>query len=163
MQDKYKRNINLRDNPNISSNANSDLFIATAIVYEDLNSNGSWDASSEPILASLDNQSILFFNTVSESPIYGESPNGTTYQAPILSGQQLPEEPGYHLYNDESDPASDTSFMRVLKHLTPAASNVLSLKSIHLDAAPDQERGCYLHPQGSHQVSCNNLIPILVQ
>ena len=163
MQDSYKRNINLRDNPNTSGNVNADYFIATAIVYEDLDMNGSWDANTEPILASLDNQSIIFFNTISDSPIYGESPDGSTYQAPVLSSQQLPDEPGYHLYNDESDPASQTSIMRVLKHLTPATSNVLSLKAIHLDATPDQDRGCYLHPEGSHQASCNNLIPILVQ
>ena len=163
LQDNTKRSINLRDNPNIRDGINSDVFIATAIIYEDFNRDGTWNTETEPVLAFLDEQTLMFYSEVPSSSIYGESQYGTTYQAPILSQSQIDPTPGWHVYNDEADDSTAILHLRVLKHLSPATGNVLSFTTINVPTLVDLERGCYLHPQNAQQMPCVGLIPVLVR
>ena len=161
--DGYRRSINLRDNPNTQSGIQSDLFIATAIIYEDVNFDAAWNSESEPILAALDSQSLLFYPSIPDAPIYGESPDGTTYQAPVLSASQIDQTTGWHVYNDESDHTETVPYLRILKHLTPVNSNMLTLSPVHLDVSEGFMPGCYLNPQTPQQMPCTGILPLLVR
>ncbi len=164
LQDNYKRSINLRDNPNTRDGIRSNYFIATAVIFEDLNMDGIWNTDTEPVLASLDAQTLMFYDTIPESSIYGESPEGETYQAPVLSQSQIDSTTGWHLYNDESETTENLPYIRILKHLTPISGNALSLMPIHLNPEDGKSRGCYLHPQDdSKQIACDGILPVLVQ
>ena len=152
---KTTRPILLRENPSIMSGHQSDLFLATAIIYIDDNQNNSWD-SSEPIIASLNNQTIVFYNPTPENHIYGESPDNDPFEIPILTKENINPSPGWHIYNDISKTSEQTPSWKFLKNLTPTTDTSLII-------SPLPSGSCFVAPTDNSQKECPPLFPIIIQ
>ncbi len=155
------RHIILRDNPFISSSIlEGDLYLATVIIYEDIDLNGSWNKNTEPILATLDNQTLVFYSSVPESVIYGKNANGISQELPVMDISNLDEKGGWFLFNDSSE---INGMMRMVTRLSNESSDRLYLKSIN-SAAEDygKQRGCYINPTSDDQTACAGVLPILL-
>ena len=158
IQNGYIRSFVLRDNPYVITGIKSSLFIATAIVYEDLNLNGHWDNLTEPILASMDGQILMFYSEPPSSAIYGESPDEKTYEIPVLSADQIQQNSGWHVYDAETILNKSDVNWHIIRHLTQSSANTLTLHSVK-NAAD----GCYLIPSDESQPPCEGVLPMLIQ
>ncbi|MBO4350041.1 MAG: hypothetical protein J6A01_03720 [Proteobacteria bacterium] len=154
-----KRILLLRDNPYKIIAANtSGPYIATVIMYYDINLNDKWDSDSEPILAALDNQTLVFYDSV-PGTMYGNALSGNSYEIPVIQEDKFDRSTGWYLFNDDSSEKKD--IYRVIQQLTPHSSDTLILKNIALPSDDDIE-GCYLNSIGDLP-ECSGIIPVLLQ
>ena len=153
-----KRMILLRENPYKIISANSSgPYIATVIAYKDKNANDQWDSAEEPIIAALDKQTLVFYDSV-PGTMYGNSLSGESYEIPIIHEDKFDDSTGWFLFNDESSEQMD--IYRVIQKLTPHTSDSLILKTIDVQS---EDNGCYLSPDGDFTSDCRGIIPILLQ
>ena len=152
------RTMILRDDPSVISGMASDLFIATAIVYKDDNLNGIWDSDSEPILAYADDQILMFYASVPQSAIYGESPDGKTYETPILSTNQIQTTTGWHVYEEDSEIPESQVNWRIINKLRTTSTDTLTLHDI-----PNAPQGCYISSQDESRPQCQGILPMIIQ
>ena len=152
----YLRTIQLRDNPDVITGITSELFIATAIIYEDTDMNGTWTHSTEPVLATLDDQLLVFYSTQPAASIYGKSPEEKVYEMPVLTIENIDSETGWHIYNDTSETASH---WRILKSLSLNHNNTLTLHPV----SKDKTSGCILSSTEENSSECTGILPVLLQ
>lgn len=154
-----KRTLSLRENPYKMISANSSgLYIATVIAYKDYNANDQWDSASEPIIAALDNQTLVFYDSV-PSTMYGNSLSGDSYEIPVIHEDTFDKSTGWFLFNDDSSEQKD--LYRVIQKLTPHTADTLVLKNIEL---PENDmKGCLLYSTGELSSACSGIIPVLLQ
>ena len=152
------RSMILRDDPSVISGYAQNLFIASAIVYEDINLNGVWDSSSEPVMAYSADQLIMFYSSTPESSIYGESPDGKTYEVPVLASEQIQSGSGYHVYEEDSEITENTDIWRVIMRLHASSLDTLTLRAV-----PNSPEGCYISPIDESLPKCQGIFPVLIQ
>lgn len=158
------RSVKFRENPHVFTSGSSGLFVATAIIYHDLNGDSSWDKADEPVYAMLDRQSLVFYDSQPKTDIYSMSPDEMVYDMPILEISDMAAFPGWQIYHDMSDSFEDNAYIRVLKHLTPNPSRYLYLRAVNLNPADSTILpGCYVQSDTSDKQSCSQLMPILLQ
>ncbi len=158
------RTVHLRDNPFVTQYASPDsIFIATAVVYEDLDQNGVWNKSSEPVWAALDHQILVFYGSTPETAIYGRSSDGVLYEEPIIRAEEMPAEPGWHVFSYDPD-NPETASHAAIRKMTPDNATVLSLRPIHMDTSlPEDMLGCYLKPDSGDKTQCIGILPVLFE
>ncbi|MBQ9395195.1 MAG: hypothetical protein IJU23_06705 [Proteobacteria bacterium] len=154
------RGINLRENPYASQGKKSnEIFIATAILFRDLNANDIWDSGTEPILATLNHQVLVFFPSPPETDISGRNFEGESYPSAVFSYQNMADALGWYVYHDVSD--ENGTPWRVLKSATPELDERLVLSEITGDPSdPDNTDGCFATSDALQ--SCNGILPVLL-
>ena len=155
------RTVQLRDNPFVTQHASpNSIFIATAIVYEDLDLNGVWDKSTEPVWAALNNQALLFYSSSPETTIYGRSNSLEQFEEPTILAHEWPEEPGWHVFSYDTDNSTSESYVAIRK-MAPDNASVIPLRPV--DIIEDWPRECYLRPTFDGQSRCSGIFPVLFQ
>lgn len=154
------RTIRLREDPQKGPNAIAapGLFLATAFVYEDLDLDDAWDPYTEPVLATLSEQALVFVRNVSDSAIYGSDASGSTFETPVIGTRDLAKSEGWHVYDDHN--VSTGSPWRVVEKLT---YNTLDRLTLTLTNASVPHDGCYMYPADETQMPCDSVFPVLMQ
>lgn len=158
-----KRTIYLRENPfNILATNNSQPFFATLIAYKDVNRNNHWDSAYDPVLAVLDNQTLVFYDHL-PGTMYGNGLGNAAYQVPVISEGQLDPSTGWFAFSDDSKEQS--GIYRIIQNLIPQTADTLILKYINTShsGASDSVGGCNLPPTEAQEPYCRGLVPILLQ
>ena len=158
------RSINLRENPHAFHTNSNGIFVATAIIYQDLNLDSTWDKADEPIFAMLNGQSLVFYEDAPTEDVYGTTSSHEPYEDPVLTLDYMTAFPGWQIYNDQSDGIETNPYIRIIKRLTPYRSKYLYFKAENLNPEdPDMLPGCYIRPDSPHKLGCSQLLPILLQ
>lgn len=154
------RGINLRENPYASQGRKSnEIFIATAILFRDLNANDLWDSGTEPILATLSHQVLVFLPSSPDSDISGRNFQGESYPSPVFTLKEINNAPGWYVYHDVSD--ENGTPWRTLKSATLELDERLILSKTTGDSSlPDLDDGCMATSNAPQ--SCNGILPVLL-
>ena len=170
------RTLFLRDNPFTLlriSRDNRIPFIATAILYEDGNGNGSWDREeNEKIYAALADQILVFYKNSSDSDeafsIYGMDENAETLNTPTFTQDTFGSESGWFTFSENIQ--ADPMFDETPNHTTPFYRPVQSVNRIdnmvmRLQAIEGSSLGCYVDPNNNKNLlpRCKRVFPILIQ
>lgn len=154
------RTISLRDNPNTSNQWRNSLFLATAIVYDDVDLNGSWDHSTDPIYAMIDNGALLFRHEQTQPVFYGSLPEDispdTRFDDPVISESDFGPLNGWTACSESDYPTSQDSVWRIPTKLQPSSS-AFTLRTI--------EGGCLFEKRDDDTRSlplCTGLLPVLL-
>ena len=154
------RTIRLREDPQKAPNAivAPGLFLATAFVYQDLDMDDAWDPYTEPVLATLSEQALVFVRNVSDSAVYGSDASGSTFETPVIGTKDLATSEGWHVYR-ESAVRTGTPW-RVVEKLT---YNTIDRLALTLTNESDPQDGCYMYPADETQKPCVSVFPVLMQ
>lgn len=156
------RTINLRENPYaFQGRKSNEIFIAAAILFRDENDNDLWDSLTEPILATLNHQILVFFPTNPETDISGRNFDGESFSSPVFSAKETSQLEGWHIFHDNSE--ENGTPWRVLKSADIELDERLVLSVIQGDSFnPDAAHECYYAPTSDTQQSCSGILPVLL-